>query len=187
MELLFGFSGRIGRLQWWLGQLVILIILIAGCVALAMVVGTSGGEPRTSEEFMRNISGSAIVMLLAIFAIMTWINIAVTVKRFHDRDKSGWWFCIVFVPYIGALWQIVECGFLAGTRSGNRFGPSSDGTSGFNPDDAIESHISMLRAERSRIEGGGKPVQTFEPAKAVSAPTVGRRPTGPTGFGRRGL
>jgi hypothetical protein len=39
------------------------------------------------------------------------------IKRRHDRDKSGWWMAILFVPIIGAIWL-----FPAGTPGPNRFG-----------------------------------------------------------------
>jgi uncharacterized membrane protein YhaH (DUF805 family) len=45
------------------------------------------------------------------------------IKRFHDRDKSGWWLLISLVPLIGPLWLLVELGFLQGSEGANRFGP----------------------------------------------------------------
>ncbi|MGB6766725.1 MAG: DUF805 domain-containing protein [Methyloceanibacter sp.] len=44
-------------------------------------------------------------------------SILVDIKRWRDRDKSGWWMPILFVPIIGAIWL-----FLAGTPGPNRFG-----------------------------------------------------------------
>ena len=44
-------------------------------------------------------------------------------KRWHDRDKSGWWALLNLIPVIGTLWILIECGFLRGTYGGNRFGP----------------------------------------------------------------
>ena len=49
-------------------------------------------------------------------------TIIVGIKRWHDRDKSGWWSLIAFIPLIGFLWVLIECGFLAGTSGSNRFG-----------------------------------------------------------------
>jgi uncharacterized membrane protein YhaH (DUF805 family) len=48
--------------------------------------------------------------------LVTWITLAVAVKRDHDRDKSGWWILIIFLSVIGALWYLIECGFLRGTH-----------------------------------------------------------------------
>ncbi|MDK1017721.1 MAG: DUF805 domain-containing protein, partial [Actinomycetota bacterium] len=45
-------------------------------------------------------------------------------KRWHDRDKSGWWMLIAFVPIIGGLWAFIETGLLQGTESDNQYGPN---------------------------------------------------------------
>jgi uncharacterized membrane protein YhaH (DUF805 family) len=50
------------------------------------------------------------------------VNIGI--KRFHDRDKSGWWVLIAFVPIIGWIWYLIECGFLPGTDGPNRYDPT---------------------------------------------------------------
>jgi len=56
----------------------------------------------------------------------------VTIKRFHDRDKSGFWYCVCFVPYVGVIWQVVECGFFPGTPGGNRYGLPTTSSRGGN-------------------------------------------------------
>jgi uncharacterized membrane protein YhaH (DUF805 family) len=61
---------------------------------------------------------SGIVALLALIPA-----IIVQLKRFHDRDKSGWWLLIGLIPIIGAIWLLIELGFLKGTPGPNRFGP----------------------------------------------------------------
>jgi len=64
-------------------------------------------------------------------------GIAVTVRRLHDRDMSGWWYLGVAVlgqvPYLGAL---IQLGFLVlmclpGTPGPNRFGPDPKGTDSY--------------------------------------------------------
>ena len=34
----------------------------------------------------------------------------------------GWWVLIAFVPVIGGLWYLIECGFLPGTVGANNYG-----------------------------------------------------------------
>jgi uncharacterized membrane protein YhaH (DUF805 family) len=62
------------------------------------------------------------MILLAIFGLAILLpSLAVTVRRLHDQDKSGWWIFITFVPFIGGIWFLVlMC--LAGTPGPNRFG-----------------------------------------------------------------
>jgi uncharacterized membrane protein YhaH (DUF805 family) len=63
-------------------------------------------------------SADAVVNLL-----LLWPAIAVAVKRWHDRDKPGWWVLIVLLPLIGGLWALIDNGCLRGTVGPNRFGP----------------------------------------------------------------
>lgn len=49
-------------------------------------------------------------------------SLAVQVRRFHDQDKSGWFWLLNFVPYVGGIIVLVfMC--LEGTKGPNRFGP----------------------------------------------------------------
>ena len=111
--------------------------------------------------------------------LLVWINIASTVKRFHDRDKSGYWFLIVFVPYVGAIWQFVECGFLAGSPGNNGYGPPPG--SGGSP---IYGDLG------DDIAGYSTPQQRATPvvqAKLATAQQTQLRQPSPSRFGRRGI
>ena len=50
-------------------------------------------------------------------------GLAVTVRRLHDTDRSGWWLLILLVPIVGAIVFLV---FMAtpGGEMANRFGAS---------------------------------------------------------------
>ena len=50
------------------------------------------------------------------------LSIIIQIKRWHDRDKSGWWVLINLIPYLGQAWTVIECGFMKGTVGNNRFG-----------------------------------------------------------------
>jgi uncharacterized membrane protein YhaH (DUF805 family) len=63
-----------------------------------------------------------VVLGICVF-LLSLIAIIVQVKRWHDRDKSGWWVLINFIPLVGPLWTLIECGFIKGTTGENRFGP----------------------------------------------------------------
>ena len=51
------------------------------------------------------------------------MQVAIGVKRLHDRNKTGWWMLIILLPVIGGLWYLIECGFLKGTTGPNTYGP----------------------------------------------------------------
>lgn len=121
---LLSLSGRTGRAGYWLtglGQIFGLLLLF---------VITGHFDPTAAHLPARAPSGGmAGVVLFGMLAI-AWVGFAVTVRRWHDRDKSAWWCIIGGVPLLGPLWMLVELGFLPGTAGSNRFGPPSSGSGG---------------------------------------------------------
>jgi uncharacterized membrane protein YhaH (DUF805 family) len=59
---------------------------------------------------------------MTVFALYLALMFAVSVRRLHDRNKSGWWVLLYFVPVIGQIWLFLELGVLAGTPGPNRYG-----------------------------------------------------------------
>ena len=95
-SLLFSFKGRIGRLQYW----VITLIL--------MGIG-AGNDQSLSQYGPENpmTAGPALISF-AVFIILVWVGLAVQVKRWHDRDKTGWWALINLVPVLGQIWVLIQ-------------------------------------------------------------------------------
>ena len=117
--ILFAFDGRIPRRIWW----IVSILKNAGIYGLFIAL-LALSEMGVLDEFGSDGFLVAFVILALIAAIpVMWITLAVTCKRFHDRDKSGWWYLITVVPYIGPLWLFIECGCLRGTFGPNAYGP----------------------------------------------------------------
>lgn len=114
---LFSFKGRLNRAKYWL--LHILLICISALVEL-MTDGIAPAGDSTDEP----VGYVLVLLLLAFMAILgAWSIFAVTVKRWHDRDKSGWWILIHLIPIFGSIYALVQLGFLKGTKGYNRFGP----------------------------------------------------------------
>ncbi len=105
-HLLFSFDGRINRGKFWLGAIGLYAVpWILWLIAFA-------------------IGSSVLYTLVGILTLLViWPALAISVKRWHDRDKSGWWILIGFVPLIGGLWALIETGFLEGTKGDNQYGP----------------------------------------------------------------
>lgn len=108
-DILFSFQGRIPRKTYWLSILGLMLISI-----LAMLV-LSGVGSMISQN-------AAIYLPFLIYIPLIWSSLAIQVKRWHDRNKSGWWVLIGLVPVIGGFWVLIENGFLAGDETENRFG-----------------------------------------------------------------
>ena len=111
------FDGRISRQPFWIGTLV----LWAASIALSILAGIIVGSASTAMMLIQLVIGLAFLVP----------SLAVAVKRFHDRDKSGWWVLIIFIPLIRFIWYLVELGFLPGTPGPNRFGPDPLGSPAF--------------------------------------------------------
>ena len=133
LAVLFSFSGRIGRSQYWLGYFV--QFALAGLAWMCLLTGQQN----------QNILLLLVPIVLA--PIVLWMGLAVMAKRYHDRDKSAWWILIAFIPIVGAIWQLVELGLLRGTDGTNTYGP--DPCHSFNVADDIEA---------MRQQAGYKPV-----------------------------
>ncbi|HEX8168003.1 MAG TPA: DUF805 domain-containing protein [Beijerinckiaceae bacterium] len=103
------FEGRINRQPFWMALLVLWAVSIAVTIVTSILFG-----PQSTAAY-------AIQIILGL--VFLWPSLAIAVKRYHDRDKSGWWVLILFIPIIGFIWYIVELGFLPGTPGPNRFGP----------------------------------------------------------------
>ena len=119
-DLLFSFQGRANRAKWWLVALGIFVVEMIIFAALFGGVAMSGDPEQIQAAMMAPIS---LIVLFVFGVIALWASLAVAVKRYHDRNKSGWWILIVFVPIIGHLWFLIECGFLRGTPGPNSYGP----------------------------------------------------------------
>lgn len=131
MQLLFSFDGRIRRLHYWLAAIGVSIAFFVVAIVVGMAFGggammmAQGGNGAGAAGGGLAILGSLIYLVVTVAVV--WIGLALQVKRWHDRDKSWVWIFINFIPFIGALWTLVECGFLDGTQGPNKYGPSPKG------------------------------------------------------------
>ena len=97
-------SGRSSRAEWWRVHIICAVLAtMLEHMMFAQLAPRDGGG-------MQPIS---LLWPIASLALM-WVSFASVVRRFHDRGKSGWWALLYFVPGIGWLWILIECGFLPG-------------------------------------------------------------------------
>lgn len=98
---IFDLGGRASRLEF-------AIVLVAWFAAIAAYrsAGPAGGWQ----------------LALAVGALASAPMILTGIRRLHDRDQSGWWMLLSFVPLIGLIFLV----FLAAASPDervNRFGP----------------------------------------------------------------
>ena len=102
------FSGRARRKEYWFFILFLTIALFL----LAIVDGIIGTWDPTSD----------LGLFTLIFALgSTLPSIAVSVRRLHDTDRSGYWYLIQLIPLIGGIVFLVFC-CLDSSPGQNRFG-----------------------------------------------------------------
>jgi uncharacterized membrane protein YhaH (DUF805 family) len=134
-QLFFGFNGRINRAKYWIA------ILIYAAIALLLGVFTYLAGHGSAIESASGMIG--IVLLIS--------SIAVSIKRLHDRNRSGWFMLLFYLAPAALLigcrmfgagdgeasttetavgfiamallvWAIIELGFLRGTIGNNAYG-----------------------------------------------------------------
>ncbi|HVZ29108.1 MAG TPA: DUF805 domain-containing protein [Asticcacaulis sp.] len=123
-SMLFSANGRIRRSQYWLWAIGASIVIGIIMQVAMMVLGVQQAMMTTGQ-----IPATFWIVYLVVLIPAFWIGINLQIKRWHDRDKSGWWALICLIPIIGGLWVLIECGFLDGTQGPNKFGPSPKGIS----------------------------------------------------------
>ena len=63
-------------------------------------------------------------LFYALWALAIFLpSLAVTVRRLHDRDKSGWWILIDLIPFIGGIILLIWA-VSPSDDDANRFGES---------------------------------------------------------------
>ena len=104
----FSPTGRINRAWWWL------YALLAAVLRFLVVSVLSQGDP-----FL------AFFNFFVVDVAFIYPGIVVSVKRFHDTNRSGWHMLWVLIPFFGALYILIVCGFFKGTDGENKYGDPS--------------------------------------------------------------
>jgi uncharacterized membrane protein YhaH (DUF805 family) len=102
-QLLFSFKGRIQRLYFWVTSLVVGVVVGMLTSTFQFVAQFYGmGEINPESNDFEPTGPLSIAMFVVALANM-WINFALTIKRLHDRDRTGWWLVALYVVIILAI------------------------------------------------------------------------------------
>ena len=104
------FSGRSRRMEFWMFVVLNIIVNVIASV-VDSILGMSG--------MVAGLYGPLTLLAMLVLLIP---GIAVSIRRLHDQDKSGWFVLLAFIPILGGLVLLVFM-FLEGTKGGNKFGP----------------------------------------------------------------
>ncbi|MCU1091369.1 DUF805 domain-containing protein [Stenotrophomonas maltophilia] len=111
------FEGRANRREYWMFQLFLFLVasavsLLAGVLAILM---------RSSPDALSAILIGTMVLLGLMWLATIVPLIAVTVRRLHDCNQSGWLYLLALVPMGGLV--ILVFALLPGTPQENPYGP----------------------------------------------------------------
>jgi uncharacterized membrane protein YhaH (DUF805 family) len=95
------FSGRAPRSEFWFFLLFCIVVQLVG-------------------EIIDKASSSLILGAI-ISLVLLLPTIAVSVRRLHDIDRTGWWYLLVFTVILWILLLVWYC--MRGTVGPNRYGP----------------------------------------------------------------
>jgi uncharacterized membrane protein YhaH (DUF805 family) len=133
VTLFFSFRGRASRSGYWFVSLT--------WFAVTLVPGADVWELATGHNYL--LAAGLVMVGLALIASA----LAISIRRLHDRGKSGWWIAIFLSPLVLetiasvrdldaavmvplmvlslviTFWAFVELGLLPGTAGPNRYGP----------------------------------------------------------------
>jgi uncharacterized membrane protein YhaH (DUF805 family) len=138
-QFLFSLEGRIPRAQLWLRWL---LPIIAIHVVLLIMIALAAAADSSAA------TGTFLVIWIIFCLVTLWPSIAITVKRIHDRNKTGWLVLACWIPaglqvvlffadasdnaagtildlITGAvsIWFVIEFGCMRGTVGTNQYGP----------------------------------------------------------------
>ena len=102
------FSGRAVRSEFWYWYIFVAVVLI--------VFGAINGSLYPGPLAMGPFSYVTMAIVLALILP----SLAVSVRRLHDIDRTGWW-VLIAVTAIGML-VLIYWACLPGTSDRNRFG-----------------------------------------------------------------
>jgi uncharacterized membrane protein YhaH (DUF805 family) len=98
--------GRIGRASFWRHGVLALLLLDAVGNALLQI---AQWDAETAQA--------------VVYVVLLWPALALSIKRWHDINRSGWFVLVNLIPVVGWLIALVVNGFVPGTEGDNRFGP----------------------------------------------------------------
>lgn len=113
-EMFFSTKGRLNRKRYIKRLLVINVIGITITLIALFAYGGIHHVLMPRDLFHSLNYGIGFITLLPCAMLM--------VRRFHDFNRSGLWFFLIFLPYVCAV-PLIAALFIKGTKGPNKYGP----------------------------------------------------------------
>ncbi|MBN5048972.1 hypothetical protein CR919_01080 [Stenotrophomonas sp. LMG 10879] len=115
------FEGRANRREYWMFQLFLLLAATAVGAISMMVAFVAAVFLQADSSWMAGITIGALALVGLLWLATIVPLIAVTVRRLHDCNQSGWLYLLALVPMGGLV--ILVFALLPGTPQDNSYGP----------------------------------------------------------------
>lgn len=151
----FDLNGRASRAEFWSFALINIIVLSS----FSLLTGTIHGETASGEKYRVMLAAlsnyptlvSALTILEVVFGVFIFSpSVAVSVRRLHDRNHSGWWVLGNFIPFLNLLVLIFL--LLDSQKGRNKYGERAPAS----PDDIISSENKTHDSFFSRYQRANK-------------------------------
>ena len=110
------FKDRASRSEYWWGYLFSLIFGFALGFTWGLILGMGAAATGVVEE--GSTAWTLISLPPSLFVMIA--GLALSVRRLHDIDRSGWWFLILFT--IIGIFVVIYWACKKGDQGENRFG-----------------------------------------------------------------
>ena len=110
------FTGRASRSEYWYFTLFNIIAIVA-LVIISTIIGAAAGG---SDGALGGLLVGYILYVVYGLGVLL-PSLAVTVRRLHDTNNSGWLILIGLIPCIGSVVLLVFM-ILQGTNGENKYG-----------------------------------------------------------------
>jgi uncharacterized membrane protein YhaH (DUF805 family) len=108
----FVYRGRASRSAYW--WFVLFQVIVSALVDVVLIPLVKVAPPGS-------VANATLAIIIGIpMLYLELAALALTVRRLHDTDRSGWWMLIALVPYVGLIVLLIFT-LLKGTPGPNRY------------------------------------------------------------------
>jgi uncharacterized membrane protein YhaH (DUF805 family) len=107
------FTGRASRAEFWWWYLVSTLVSLVLSAISRLFAGPQPVPPTTQEQLdgyfgqvmAWSLRGSVLSLIWGLATLVGML--ALSTRRLHDTNRSGWWYLLIFIPIVGAIILIV--------------------------------------------------------------------------------
>lgn len=149
------FEGRASRSEYWWFALFCLLVFIP-MIIVGFILASKG------------YGGFAFLLSIVLYGWILLAGLSVFVRRMHDIGRSGWWYWISIIPFVGTVVLLIFT--LTGSEPGeNQYGPNPNDEAGNRRGSSPRSSGRSLHEEHRAPQNNAKPAYSNRSAETGEA------------------